>query len=70
MTVTMKERKVFRNPCAHRYGFSVEGKNRQISELVRIGEILPDVMAKIEKRIQRHHRVEVGIDIADYTIKE
>ncbi len=37
---------------------------------MRIDEILPDVMANIKKRTQRHHRVKVGIDIADYTIKE
>ena len=45
-------------------------QKRRISEPVRIGQIFPFVMRDIEKRVQRHHRVEVGIDIADYTIKE
>ncbi len=45
-------------------------KKRRTSEPVLISEILPAVMRDIEKRMQRHHRVEAGIDIADYTIKE
>ena len=49
---------------------SVVDKKRRTSELVLIGEILPLVMRDIEKRMQRHHRVEVGINMADYTIKE
>ncbi|MFH1882846.1 MAG: hypothetical protein ABIL62_09075 [Planctomycetota bacterium] len=51
-------------------GSSIVDKKRRTSEPVRIGEILPAVMLDIEKRMQRHYRVEVGIDIADYTIKE
>jgi hypothetical protein len=49
---------------------SVVDKKRRTSEPVLIGEVLPVVMRDIEKRMQRQHRVEVGIDIADYTIKE
>ena len=51
-------------------GSSVVDKKRRTSEPVRIGQIFPFVMRDIEKRMQRHHRVEFGIDIADYIIKE
>ena len=51
-------------------GSSVVDKKPRTSEPVRIGEVLPVVMWDIEKRIQRHNRVEVGISIANYTIKE
>ena len=51
-------------------GSLVVDKKRRTSEPVRVSEVLPVVMRDIEKRMQRHHRVEVGTDIADYTIKE
>ena len=44
---------------------SVVDKTRRISEPVQIGEILPDVMADIKKRIQQHRREDI-INIANY----
>jgi hypothetical protein len=44
---------------------SVVDKTRRISEPVRIGEILPDVMADIKKRIQQRRRENI-INIANY----
>ncbi len=49
---------------------SIIDKKRQFSEPMHIGEILPLVMRDIEKRMQRHHRVEVDIDITNYTTKK
>jgi hypothetical protein len=49
---------------------SVVDKKRRTSEPMRISEVLPVVMRDIEKRMQRQHRVAIGIDIANYTIKE
>ncbi len=45
-------------------------KKRRISEPMWISEVLPVVMRDIEKRMQRQHRVAIGIDITNYTIKE
>ncbi len=36
---------------------------------MRISEVLLVVIRDIEKRMQRQHQVEIGIDIADSTIK-
>jgi hypothetical protein len=44
---------------------SVVDKKRRTSEPVRIGEILPDVMADIKNRIQQHQREDI-INIANY----
>jgi len=46
-------------------GSPVVDKKPRTSEPVRIGEVLPDVMADIKKRIQQYRREDI-INIANY----